>query len=118
MATFRPTRVEPVKEISGSLRSAASPAPSSPPPTSRLKTPETPWSSITRFAMFCTATEQSGVCSDGFQITGSPQTVATAAFQDQTAMGKLKAVMTPMGPSGCHCSNIRWPGRSDAIVSP
>ena len=68
--------------------------------------------------MFCTATPQSGVCSDGFQITGSPQTAAIAAFQDQTAIGKLKAVITPIGPSGCHCSNIRWPGRSDAMVSP
>ena len=32
---------------------------------------------------------------------------ASAAFQDQTATGKLKALMTPMGPSGCHCSYMR-----------
>ena len=29
---------------------------------------------------------------------------ARKAFQAQTATGKLKAVMTPTGPSGCHCS--------------
>ena len=45
----------------------------------------------------------------------SPQTAASAAFHDQTATGKLNAVMTPIGPSGCHCSIMRWPGRSDAM---
>ena len=54
----------------------------------------------------------------GFQTTGSPQTSASAEFQLQTATGKLNAVMTPTGPSGCHCSIMRWPGRSVAIVSP
>ena len=117
-ATRRPTAVEPVNETSGIRRSAASRAPISPPPTTRLKTPERPWSSMTRFAIRCTASAHSGACSDGFQISGSPQTAATAAFHDQTAIGKLKAVMTATGPSGCHCSNIRWPGRSEAMVSP
>ena len=55
---------------------------------------------------------------DGFQTIVSPQTAASAAFHAQTATGKLNAVMMPTGPSGCHCSNIRWPGRSRAIVSP
>ena len=40
----------------------------------------------------------------------SPQTRASAVFQDQTATGKLNAEMTPTTPSGCHCSIIRWPG--------
>ena len=35
-----------------------------------------------------------------------------------SATGKLNAVMQPMGPSGCHCSNMRWLGRSLAMVSP
>ena len=39
-------------------------------------------------------------------------------FQAQTATGKLKAVMTPTTPSGCQVSISRWPGRSEAIVSP
>ena len=61
---------------------------------------------------------ESGVFSDGFQITGSPQTSASAAFHAQTATGKLKAEMTAQGPSGCQVSIIRWPGRSEAIVRP
>ena len=64
------------------------------------------------------AMAQSGVFSDGFQITGSPQTQARAAFQAQTAIGKLNAVITPIGPSGCHCSDNRCCGRSLAIVNP
>ena len=60
----------------------------------------------------------SGVSGDGFQTIVSPQTAATAAFQAQTATGKLNAVMIPTGPSGCHCSNIRCIGRSLAIVRP
>ena len=40
----------------------------------------------------------SGVFSDGFQITGSPQTRASAAFQAQTATGKLKARDDPDRP--------------------
>ena len=56
----------------------------------------------------CTAMAVSGVWGDGFQITESPQTAAIMAFQAQTATGKLKAVMTPTGPSGCHCSYMRW----------
>ncbi len=58
------------------------------------------------------------VFSDGFHTTVSPQTRARAVFHDQTATGKLKALITPTTPSGCHCSIIRWPGRSEAIVRP
>ena len=49
-------------------------------------------------------------CGDGFQITESPQTSASAVFQLQTATGKLNAVMTPTGPSGCHCLEHAVPG--------
>ena len=35
-----------------------------------------------------------------------------------TATGKLKAVITPTTPSGCHCSYIRCAGRSECIVLP
>ena len=64
------------------------------------------------------ASAESGVFSDGFQITGSPQTSARAAFQDQTATGKLKAEMIAHGPSGCQVSVMRWPGRSEAMARP
>ncbi len=37
-------------------------------------------------------------------------TTASRAFQDQTAAGKLNAVIMPTIPSGCHCSYIRWDG--------
>ena len=59
-----------------------------------------------------------GVRSEGFQSTGSPQTRARAAFQLHTATGKLNALITATGPSGCHVSVSRWPGRSEAIVFP
>ena len=51
-------------------------------------------------------------------MPGSPQTQAIEAFHAHTATGKLNAVMTPIGPNGCHCSLSRWPGRSLAIVLP
>ncbi len=64
------------------------------------------------------ASAVSGVRGDGFQITESPQTSASAVFQLHTATGKLNAVMTATGPSGCHVSSMRCPGRSDAMVRP
>ncbi len=48
-----------------------------------------------------------GVSSEGFHTTVSPQTSATAVFHAHTATGKLKAVMTPTTPSGCHVSMSR-----------
>ncbi len=68
--------------------------------------------------MACTASAVSGVFSDGFHTTGSPHTKASAAFQDHTATGKLKAEMTPQTPSGCQDSIIRCAGRSVAMVLP
>ena len=115
----RPIRQLPVAEISGSRRSSIIRSPTSAAsPTQRLKTPAQPFAAATRLTMFCTAIAVSGVSGDGFQIIVSPQTAASSAFQAQTATGKLNAVMTPTGPSGCHCSNIRCSGRSLAIVSP
>ena len=64
------------------------------------------------------ARDVSGASSEGFQTTGSPQTRATAVFQDHTAAGKLKALITPTTPSGCQVSISRWPGRSDGMVRP
>jgi hypothetical protein len=68
--------------------------------------------------MRVTASAVSGVWWEGFQIIESPQTAATMAFQAQTATGKLKAVMMPTGPSGCHCSYIRCRGRSECMARP
>ena len=66
----------------------------------------------------CVASAVSGVFSDGFQITLSPQTSASAAFHVHTATGKLNAEMIATGPAGCHVSIMRWPGRSLAMVRP
>ena len=60
----------------------------------------------------------SGVSSEGFHTTVSPQTRASALFQAHTATGKLNAEITPTTPRGCHVSMSRWPGRSDGIVRP
>jgi hypothetical protein len=64
------------------------------------------------------ASAVTGVFSDGFQTTLSPQTKARQAFHAQTATGKLKAEITPTTPKGCQVSIIRWPGRSVAMVRP
>ena len=68
-----------------------------------------------RAKIACTASAVSGAFSDGFQITLSPQTSASAAFHDHTATGKLNAEMMPTGPIGCHCSVSLWSGRSEAM---
>ena len=64
------------------------------------------------------ATDERIVFSDGFHTTGSPHTIASAAFHDHTATGKLNTLITPIGPSGCHVSVSRCSGRSEAIVRP
>ena len=64
------------------------------------------------------ATAVNGTSSDGFQTLVSPHTAAMAAFQLQTATGKLKAEIMPMGPRGCHCSYMRCWGRSLCMVKP
>ncbi len=56
--------------------------------------------------------------SEGFHTTVFPHTSAIAVFQDHTATGKLKAVITPTTPSGCQVSISRWPGRSEGMVRP
>src|SRR6266581_2537152 len=97
---------EPVAETNGIRVSPASFWPTVlRSPTSRVKIAgSAPVSRQTRSAIFVTATAVSGVFSDGFQTVASPQTAARAAFHDQTATGKLNAVITATTPSGCHCS--------------
>ena len=53
------------------------------------------------------ASAVSGVFSDGFHTTASPQTSASAAFHDHTATGKLNALMIATTPAGCQVSIIR-----------
>ena len=77
-----------------------------------------PASAMARSRIAEHASEVSGVSSDGFQITVSPHTRATAVFQAHTAAGKLNAEMTATTPRGCQVSIRRCPGRSDGIVRP
>ena len=68
--------------------------------------------------IFIDAIADSGVFGDGFQMLMSPQIAATNAFHAHTATGKLNALMIPTMPIGCHCSYMRWPGRSLCMVRP
>ena len=105
--------------MSGTRRSLIMVSPTvDPDPIATLKTPSKPVPAITSAAILVTATAVSGVELDGFQIIVSPHTAAMQAFQLHTAVGKLKEVMMPIGPNGCHCSYIRWRGRSEVMVSP
>ena len=114
-------RVEPVAETIGTSLEATSASPIAAPPITICASPagaSAPNRFNARSRTIDAASALSGVFSDGFQMTGSPQTSASAAFHAQTATGKLKAEMTAHGPSGCQVSTIRWPGRSEAMVRP
>src|SRR5690606_24518406 len=116
-ATILPMRVDPVAETSGILLSVEMSSPMEAPPVTRQEMPSGKlFSRSTSAMMFWQAMPQSGVFSDGFQMQTSPQTQASAEFQDQTATGKLKADITPPTPSGWYWSYMRWPGRSECIV--
>ena len=114
-ATSIPIAVDPVAETSGMRLSAAKRPPTvATSPMTRVKiAASTPVSKQTCSAMRVTAMAQSGALFEGFQQTASPQTAASALFHAQTATGKLKAVITPTMPNGCHCSIRRCLGRSD-----
>ena len=114
-----PMRSDPVALTSATSGLSTSAWPSRAPAiTSRCTAAGAPHSDAARSTKAEHAIEVRGVIDDGFHTMVSPQTKATAAFQDHTAAGKLNAVMTPTTPSGCHVSISRWPGRSDGIVRP
>ena len=115
-ATFGPTtapiRVEPVAETIGTSREATSASPIAAPPMTSCASPSGasgPKRFAARSKAFIAARALSGVFSDGFQTTGSPQTSASAAFHAQTATGKLNAEMTAHGPH-------RMPGLHHAVA--
>ena len=109
LATFSymvlPVFVDPVNDTSLSLGSLDI---HSPPSDPLLATGENicgaPSLSRTLEMTFITPTAAREALVDGFHTTVSPHTAATMAFQDHTEDGKLKALITAMGPSGCHCS--------------
>ena len=112
--TIAPMRVEPVAETIGtSLRGDERLADRRPadhdlrraPRARRRRSASAPRVEET----FIAASAVKGVFSDGFQITGSPQTSASAAFQAQTATGKLKAEITAQVPSGARSPSCGGP---------
>ncbi len=119
-ATVRPIRVEPVADSKATRGSSTSASPVSRPPCTTWLSPAGAPSNrpAARSNRACTRAAVSGVFSDGFHTTGSPQTKARQAFQAHTATGKLNAEITPTTPSGCQVSIIRCPGRSVAMVRP
>ena len=122
--TARPMRVEPVADSSATWGWSTSASPTAAWPMNTwlrcagASPPAALKRATARSNSACVASAVSGVFSLGFQTTASPQTSASAAFQAHTATGKLKALITPTTPSGCHCSIMRWPGRSLAMVRP
>jgi len=119
-ATAFPIRVLPVAETTATRASAASAAPASGPPTTSCDNPSgtPPTSAAARSSSDWHASAVSGVFSDGFQTSASPQTSASAEFHDHTAAGKLNALRIATTPAGCQVSIIRCPGRSEAMVRP
>ncbi len=60
-----------------------------------------------RSKIFCEASADSGVFSDGFQITGSPQTIASAAFQAHDRHREVeRGDDAARRRAGCHVSRI------------
>ncbi len=108
-ASALPMTVEPVAETSGRRGSSASWRARSAPPITISSRPSgaSPKAAAARRRSAWQASAVSGVRSLGFHTTGSPQTSASAEFQLHTATGKLNALMTPTGPSGCQVSSMR-----------
>ena len=115
--TIRPTRVEPVKLISGTRTSSTSCSDSAVPASlTRKKMSGKPPACSAALHILIAAMAVSGVLLDGFHTHTSPHTAARKAFQLHTATGKLNALMMPTRPSGWYCSYMRWPGRSECMV--
>ena len=66
------------------------------------------WASfMTRLHSCCTASAVSGVLGEGFHTATLPPITARQEFHAHTATGKLNALITPTGPSGCQVSLMR-----------
>src|SRR5665811_1146110 len=102
-ATSLPMRVDPVAETSAIRGSSTNTWPvSRSPRMSCAMSSGAPARRAASRASALHAIPVSSVFSEGFHTTASPQTKASAVFQDHTATGKLNAEMTPTTPSGCH----------------
>src|SRR5579875_1455188 len=114
-----PVEVDPVNDTRGILLSCDMRLPISfPDPQTSENMGGAPLVSRVSARSFITPIATRAAFVDGFQSTASPQAAAIIEFQDHTADGKLKAVITPTIPTGDHCSRSLWFGLSLAIVSP
>uniref|UniRef100_A0A2M4B1T4 Putative secreted protein n=1 Tax=Anopheles triannulatus TaxID=58253 RepID=A0A2M4B1T4_9DIPT len=116
--TSRPTAVLPVNESNRTRSSAARRRPTSVPPWQSVTTGGSLFRRSTSATIRVVATLTSGVLGAPFHRTASPTVSAIAAFQPNTAHGKLNAEMIPTSPSGFHFSRIVWPARSDGSIWP
>src|SRR5690606_25900341 len=91
--TWRPTAVEPVKEIKATRLSFTKDfAISTLSEMNKEELPCNPLRSISALQICCTAIAHNGVFGDGFHTTVVPQIAAINAFHAHTATGKLNAV--------------------------
>lgn len=119
LLTILPTLLDPVNDNKGILESLLIDSPISAPPCKTVR--------IFGFILFFFKTSPIILAvaivtkdEDGapFQLTVSPQIQAIAAFHAKTALGKLKAVITPTVPSGFHVYIIKCSGRSELKTVP
>jgi len=112
--------VLPVNETRASLLSWMRSSPMDlPGPQMRLKTAGgTPSSFRTLSTILVMAILQREVVVAPFHIWAFPQIRLSAAFHPHTAMGKLKAVITPMRPRGFQFSSIKCSGLSEGKTCP
>lgn len=114
-----PILVEPVNDNNGILLSSHIFLPISAPP----------WTTVKMFGfslffwriyeiIFDVAIVTNDVVGAPFQVRISPQIRAIAAFQPNTAQGKLNAVITPTMPKGFHTSIIKCYGLSELNTDP
>ncbi len=98
VAIFRPTSVEPVKEILSTPGWAARGAPArGPSPVTTLRTPSgTPASK----ASSASRRAVSGVCSAGFKTTVQPQARAGAIFCTAASSGTFQGTIAATTPIG------------------
>ena len=118
--TARPMAVEPVALTSFTAGCAtnASPTARSPISSSARPSGSMPCARAVCSSRPASASADSGAFSDGFQTSVLPHTSASAAFQANTAIGKLKAEMMPTTPSGCQVSSSLCSARSLAMLRP